>query len=200
MYIERYTPKFQELLHTPSIPYREQTVNIYQRAFAGFPWYEDLSVEEIAKRIEADFVKPGFEGVWAINDKDHVIGASWYYPIDPDYLGQKRGEQLKAFAENKIRENNSMQLVWQSMTVVDPDFQGRGVGIYLKDQIDEMLHHKASVDARPILYLTRIRDDNTGSIRMNEVHEMQRTGISTPSSQVAGLSHHYWYKIIYPKS
>lgn len=43
-----------------------------------------------------------------------------------------------------------------------------------------------------------MRDDNYGIIKVNERFGMQRTGIKVPSSQVLGLFHEYWYKVINP--
>ena len=50
------------------IPLRDLTKQMYQQAFAGYPWFENLSDEEVFRRLDTQSSYPGFGGTWLIND------------------------------------------------------------------------------------------------------------------------------------
>lgn len=193
---ERLIQRFSD---NQSIPNLNQTVSAYREAFAGYPWFEKLSDLQVQERIEKDLAKPGFGGVWFLDREGDLIGASWYYSSDSEKLQNERGKELSLFAERELSENGIKQIVWHSMTLVAPKYQRQGVGTELKRVIFEDMQERANKTG-PILYLTRIRDDNTGSRKMNEPYGLQRTGIKVPSSQVQGLMHEYWFKVITPQN
>lgn len=186
-------------IHIPTsteVPHYNATVQAYQAAFAGYPWFEELSHEEIQKRIAKDVSRTGFSGVW-LSQNDTLVGASWYYEMTLEELRKEKGDGLAGFAIALGDSVQASKIVWQSMTLVAPDFQGQGVGTALKESIFNQLENYAQ-EVGPLVYLTRIRDDNYGSQKMNLHYGLERTGIKVASSQVEGLMHEYWYKVIVP--
>lgn len=190
--IERFSDK-------KIIPKFEQTAKTYQAAFAGYPWYENLTSIQTKERIKSDLNRPGFEGVWFVDESDNLIGASWYYDIDLDKVKGERGDELALFTTNLMKNNKISQVVWQSMTLVSPEHQRQGVGSELKKVIFQGLQDRAN-KVGSILYLTRIREDNSGSQGMNK-NFLKQTGIKIAASrtnpnQPEGIMHEYWYRII----
>ena len=158
---------------------------------------------QVQKRLEKDLSKPGINGVWLVDDRNSLIGASWYYDSSVEKLKEERGEELSKFAQQVSLEQGIDKILWHSMTLVSPEHQGKGVGTKLKKTIFDDLRSQANLTG-PILYLTRIRDDNFGSQKMNESYGLARTGIKVPASkthenQADGLMHEYWFKVIGPR-
>ena len=158
---------------------------MYQAAFAGFPWYESLTPAEVEGRFKKQTQLPGFQGLVAIRDGS-IAGAIWWESTSIEDLRQERGERLATFAQG-LREYQN--LIWEREVIVSPLFQGRGIGLALRQQFVQ----RVNIDYRSVLILTRMRDDNLPVIRIAERCGFLRTGIKVPSSQVLGLNHEYWY-------
>lgn len=175
---------------------------IYQAAFAGFPWFESLKDADLDQRVvEKDFQPPKikgesgreysvpyprYQGLVAIQDSV-VAGAVWWEIIGIDELRAERGEELANFAQRFPREY--LRYVWEREVIVSPSHQGRGIGLALRQEAIKVIE----TDYRPVIILTRMRDDNVPIIRIAERCGFLRTKIKVSSSQVPGLNHEYWY-------
>ena len=73
---------------------RERILDIMQAAFAGFPWFEALSRDEVVRRLDSQMSLPEFEAIVAENDDGIVMGAHWFDRISFSRLRQERGEEL----------------------------------------------------------------------------------------------------------
>ena len=160
---------------------------IYRLAFASFPWYEDLSNEEIEKRWKIQQAKPGFECLIA-DELNEIIGTIWLDKPTLDELCLERGEPIPQFAKQKIRMGDL--LIWERELIVSPIHQGRGVGSQLRVAFFESVLNRCE---KGVLILTRMRDDNLPVIKIANKFGFQRTGIRTTSSQKSGVFHEYWY-------
>lgn len=160
---------------------------IYRLAFASFPWYEDLSNEEIEKRWKIQQAKPGFECLIA-DEHNEIVGAIWWDKPTIDELCFERGEPITQFAKQKKRMGNL--LIWVRESIVSPIHQGRGVGSQLRVAFLESVLNRCE---KGVLILTRMRDDNLPIIKIAKKSGFLRTGIRTPSSQKSGVFHEYWY-------
>lgn len=170
-------------------------LEVYRAAFAGPPWYEVLSEAEVAHRWVVSLTKSGFSCLVAEEERK-IIGATWWDMPTIDALRQERGAALAAFAMGPIPISprlswHSVGTAWLRETVVAPKHQGRGVARNLKEYALGTMWY-----SRTPLVLTRMRDDNTAIIRLNETLGFQRTGIRVPSSQKPGIMHEYWYLMI----
>ncbi|HZE87186.1 MAG TPA: hypothetical protein VE090_03175 [Methylomirabilota bacterium] len=76
--------------------------------------------------------------------------------------------------------------------MVHPDSQGQGIASDLRGVF---LTHLAEEFPAGAIVLTRMREDNTGIVRIAEKLSYKRTGISHPS-QKPGISQEFWYRII----
>ncbi|MBI2356093.1 MAG: GNAT family N-acetyltransferase [Candidatus Doudnabacteria bacterium] len=153
---------------------------IYREAFAGFPWFETVTDAEIDSRFNSVM-----SGLVAVQDNS-VVGATWWEVITIEKLRQERGEELVRFA-NTFREEH-LKYVWVRETIVLPSHQGQGIGLMLKQDSIKRLHEVY----KPVMILTRMRDDNLPIIRIAERCGFARTGIKVPDSQVL-VNHEYWY-------
>lgn len=181
------TKKFEEKL--------EDIVSVYQRAFAGYPWFENLSDDEVQKRLVNNSGKNGFQPFIAEGPNGEVAGALWYDTPTLEQLSAERGKELAEFASTVCQENNLQHLIWEREVLVDPQFQKQGIATRLRTAFLSYL-----IEAFPdgALMLTRMRDDNIGIIKIAERVDYARTGIRVPSSQTPGIFHEYWYKVINP--
>lgn len=162
---------------------------ILPAAFAGSPWYENLSHEEVTRRLESIQAKRGLAGLVA-EEADVVFGTSlWDTPTILE-LESERGKALANFATEKSRSASGKQvvLVWARETLVHPKYQGQGVASALKKTFITRLGIEDG-----FLILTRMREDNRPIIAVNKRLGFNRTGIRTESSQKAGVFHEYWY-------
>lgn len=162
----------------------KEIMRIYQKAFAGFPWFENLSGEKVKKRWNSNKSKKGFKCL-VVEERNRIVGATWWDEPALEELRIERGDRLADFVQKK----ETRFITWIRETCVDPLFQGKGVGRRLKYRAIEKiksskLHH---------VILTRLRDDNSPIIRLNSLLGFQRTGIRMPSSQKESVFHEYWY-------
>lgn len=194
---EQFISESVEPESTTVFPYRDEMKVVYQQAFAGYPWHEDLSDEEVYRRLDSQVSKPGFEGIWLLDQKDgSVVGATWFDRPSLGDLERERGSVLRKFAETQINNlGGDVELIWQRETLTTPKDQGKGIGRYLKELVKDCFEQRSLENGRPILVLTRMRGDNYGIIRINKELGMQESGILIPSSQVEGLFHQYWYQV-----
>lgn len=162
---------------------------IYRLAFAGFPWYEDLSREEIEKRWKIQRAKSGFECLVADDEiKGIIVGAIWWDKPTLDELCFERGEHIAQFAKQKIRMGDL--LIWERELIVSPIHQGQGVGSQLRATFVESVLNRCE---KGVLIFTRMRDDNLPVIKIAEKFGFRKIGIRTPSSQKSGVFHEYWF-------
>lgn len=167
---------------------------VYQRAFAGFPWFENLSDAEVRRRMTDSSSKTGFQAFIEKGPNGEVVGALWYDTPSLEQLSLERGQQLADTAKVICQENNLNNIIWEREVIADPLFQRRGIATGLRTTF---LLHLANTFPGGALILTRMRDDNIGIIKVAEKLGYTRTGIRLPSSQLAGVFHEYWDKIIF---
>lgn len=161
---------------------------ILPAAFAGFPWYENLSPVEVTRRLESMQAKRRTAGLVA-EEAGVVLGTSlWDTPMILE-LESERGEALARFAAERMSTGGrSPKLVWERELLVHPNYQGRSIGTALRMEFINRLAREGN-----FLVLTRMRDDNLPTIRIAEKMGFSRTGIRVESSQKAGVFHEYWY-------
>lgn len=164
----------------------ESLEKVYKRAFAGFPWYENLSKKEVRHRLDAQETKRGFSGLVAV-EGGRVIGGIWWDNPTIAELATERGELLVQFASKEIVGYESA-VIWERELLVDPDYQGRGIATVLRQSFIGNLCQQGD-----FLILTRMRDDNIPTIRIAEKLGYRRTGIRVPSSQKSGVCHEFWF-------
>jgi len=181
----------------------EQVKEIYGKAFAGNPWYEDLTREEIGRRCQS--IGPNYEDVvWVDGNPDspRVVGALWSNVLYVNDLRHKRaGNDLAEFAVKHIHDTHPVwsanpefwTLHWETAVIVDPEFAGKHIATFLRMEFLDKLR-----TTRRKLILTRMRDDNLAIIKIAENLEFARTGIKVPSSQKPNINHEYWYKEVCP--
>ena len=173
---------------------------IYGRAFAGYPWYEELSEETIRNRWETQRRFPGFRCLVCENDESELAGGHWSDEITLSRLEAERGKALadwaclRRFSESasarQARKNTKgFPLVWERELIVDPDFQNKGLGKLLRGEFLRKVEERFS----HALILTRLREDNFPSIKVARFHGYQKTGLTVLASQKP-LRHEYWYK------
>jgi len=173
---------------------REAVIDLYTRAFAGAPWFEDLSREEVNRRLESDVSKSGFRALLAESDNGHMIGAGWYYRPSIDEIRQRRGDKLAEFAEDKMRKTGVSNLIWEAELMVHPDFQRRGFGTEIRENF--LMERSFKEGEKGVLILTRMKDDNVGTLKIARRLEFEPTGVRVASSTFPGQFHQYWYKLI----
>jgi len=160
---------------------------IYQAAFAGPPWYEQLTKEEVARRWERCTSRRGFDCLVAEIERQAIGFTCWDRPTISE-LTAERGAELGGFVE----ASGAVAIIWWRETCVLPAFQKRGIATSLKESIWGWWRLASS----PTIVLTRMRQDNAYIIRRNELLGFKSTGIKVPSSQVPGLFHEYWYRLM----
>jgi GNAT superfamily N-acetyltransferase len=163
-----------------------QLVAITGRAFAGYPWYEELSEETLRRRWETQRNFPGFRCLVCENDAAELAGGHWSDQISLSRLETERGGLLAMWARENAAES---PIVWERELVVEPELQNRGLGKLLRGEFLREVH----VRLTHALILTRLREDNFPSIKGAVFHGYEKTGLAVPASQKP-LRHEYWYK------
>lgn len=162
----------------------KKIMRVYQKAFTGFPWFENLSNEEVKRRWNEHKTKQGFRCL-VVEERNRIVGATWWDTPTLEELRLERGDKLADFVQKKA----SKFIVWIRETCVDPVFQGREIGKKLKYRaLEEIRRSKLHW-----IILTRLRDDNSPITRLNSLLGFQRTGIRMLSSQKNNIFHEYWY-------
>ena len=157
---------------------------IYQAAFAGYPWFENLSDDTVQKRWQSDSAQPGFKCLVAIID-DIVVGAVWWNELTKSNLLLERGQAIVDFVTEKYPDR---PLIWERETMTDPAYQGRGIASALRVELLSQI----SRNGQPLMILTRMRDDNFAIIKIAQKVGFSRTGIRLPSSASKDIYHEYW--------
>lgn len=110
MSTERY--KHIEIQAPQEFPYQRETIVAYQAAFAGYPWFENLSVEEVLKRFNKYLSTPGFEGIWLIDQANgKPVAATWWTMPDLDTLEKERGSKLRTFIDSNFKISGENTIV-----------------------------------------------------------------------------------------
>lgn len=172
---------------------RDQIETAYQNAFSGHPWYENLSVQEVRKRLDKDQSRSGFNAFIAENTDGCVLGGLWYDTPTIDELRITRGESLADFATNIFKEEAIQSFVWERELIVDPQFQRQHIATDLRENF---LDHLKDRYPQGVLILTRMKEDNLATIKIAQNLGYSPTGIKIESSTFPGQYHQYWYKII----
>ena len=168
---------------------------MYREAFAGFPWYENLTEEQILKRLLSDMAKVGFESFVAESEDGKIIGGLWFNKLTTETLRAERGDKLLEFAKKICKELGIIDIVWERELMVKPDYQNKKIATRLRMTF---LNYLKQQYQNGVLVLTRMRDDNIGTLTIAEKLGYQRSGIRIPSSQDPKIFHEFWYKIIKP--
>jgi len=161
---------------------------IYRRAFAGFPWFETLTHDEVMKRLVPLFAKPGFTGLLGVEEASigpFGMAVHWHDFTTVSNIQAERGTELAQWIMDRFPRDQF--LIWERELIVDPLYQRMGHATALRRAFLEQLKSYQT----PCLVLTRIREDNIGSIKSAEAIGMKDTGVTVPASQKP-LLHHYW--------
>lgn len=164
---------------------RTRVESVYRQAFAGPPWHEQLTEEEVSGRWQKCIECNDFKCL--VQESRGIITGftCWDYPTI-DALRAHCTEELVRF----VRLNPDMKIIWIRETCVDPKFQGRGIAHALKRAAMRIMSKDFAI------ILTRLRTDNPGIIKLNEGFGLQSTNISVPSRQHPGAVHEYWYSFV----
>lgn len=163
-------------------------LNMYIKCFAGYPWFETLSMEEVTKRWLSNSSQQNFTCIVAeLNDE--VAGSMWWNDLTETALLKERGPKLFAFAKENFP---NIRVVWERELMVSPEFTGKKIASNLRGEfLSRLLKRQA-----PFLILTRMRDDNFAVIKIAERIGYARTGIRMPCSIKPSVCHEYWYRAI----
>ncbi len=174
----------------------DEIAAVYQRAFAGYPWFKQLPDDEVRRLLLDHSDKDGFQAFIAESPSGQTVGALWYDELTVEEVSSERGQELARFADIFCKENDIGNIIWEREVLVDPSFQKQGIATKLRMTF---LSHLAEVFPNGALVLTRMRDDNTGIIKIAERLDYERTGIRVPSSHQP-IFHEYWYKPVLQSS
>ncbi len=180
------TEKFAEQL--------DARAQLYMAAFANFPWFEVLAEAEAKARLETSRNKAGFAFVDKV-EAEALLGSAWYDAPTLGELESERGPELAEFAKTILEDRGIAHLIWERDVMVDPNHWKKGIATEIRNAMLEEIQESFG----EALILTRMRDDNTGIIKVAERLGFQRTGIRRPSSQTPNFMHEFWYKILEKK-
>lgn len=182
-----FTQREDSMIRTLRLSDKEIVKFLIQAAFGGYPWFEKfekLDDAELKRRWQSAIARPGFAGLVTEEDSEVVAAFWWDTPSLEDFAAE-RGEEIAGWVQTR----DYTRFIWGRDIVVSPSCQKRGLATELKARFLSLLDPGT-------LVLTRLRDDNYGIIAISQKQGYQRTGVRVPSSQVPGLFHEYWYKII----
>jgi RimJ/RimL family protein N-acetyltransferase len=172
--------------------YRESDVRAiletYQRAFAGYPWFEDLSDEEILRRWTRDSSQPNFCCFVAEYD-GLAVGTLYGNEMNISSLQYERGEKLENFVAMNYGE---YKIFWEREVIVNPSHQGKGIAASLRRSLLDFLRQKLE----KTIILTRMRSDNFAIMKVASKVGYEMIEITLPSSQKEGVFHRYWYCLV----
>lgn len=169
----------------------EKLVTAYRRAFAAYPWYENLSKEQVIERWQCYLAQKDSQGLVYFNDNADIDlgGAVWWDCPSQEVLLSQQGEILldtykKNFFPRKI--------IWERGIIVDPSFQNKGIASLIRSRF---IFEIEQWEVNSVIF-TRMRADNFGIMRIAEKLGFYRTGIKMPSSLNPSTFHEYWYRIV----
>ncbi|MBI5645092.1 hypothetical protein HY970_03260 [Candidatus Kaiserbacteria bacterium] len=162
----------------------DDLVQMYKESFSGFPWFEDLSHSEVEARVSKHMGQRGFAGILGSVDNEPV-GASWWNTPTLAELAEEKGPEVARFATSYAHHH----LVWERELLVRPRYQGRGYSLPLRKAF------LASLELGRTLVLTRMRDDNVGTLKTGEAVGFRPTSIVTPSKK-EGAFHRVYYLLV----
>ncbi len=171
----------------------DQVYVMYQKAYAGEPWNESLTNTVVQERVQKDIQRPGFESFIAESPDGKIIGTLYFDEISLIQLEEERGEALANFARTLAEKVGIDSFVWERELMLMPEYQRQHIGTRLRLAFNLYLTQKYP---QGVMLLTRMRDDNPGTIKSAEKMGYQKTGISVQSRTFPGVIHDYWYKII----
>jgi len=160
---------------------------VFRLAFAGPPWFESYTLEQVRSLWAEHKVNPGFCCLVA-DDGGRIIGATWWDSPSFEQLSQERGKELVEFAV----QYKPRTLVWIRETVVDPACQGQDIGTSMKTEGLRLMNQLAL----PVLVLTRLRCDNHAIQAINAALGFNRTGLIVDSQSFPGIHHEYWCRFL----
>lgn len=181
--IEEFTDRYDEIS------------TIYQQAFKGEPWNEQLEDDEVHSRIDKHMGMSGFRSHLSFDQSGRVTGALWYDTPTVAQLEAERGAELAAFARAFLDEHDDTQLVWEREIIVDPESQRQGIASrlragFLEEVQSEFLHGT--------LVLTRMRCNNDAIMKIARRFGYLQTGITEPCTLDANYYHEFWFRYIEP--
>jgi hypothetical protein len=169
--------------------------DLYRKSFAGPPWNENLTGEEIDRRWAYSLARDGFVCRIAKDSLGRLAGVMWLDTPTDEFVASERGPHLL----NRVREiHPDAPIVWCRDTMVSMRHTGRGVAKLLKleefPKVIAAIKKSQGVDA--VICVTRMRDDNPAIISINERLGFQRSGIRHRCSSNPRESHEFWTSII----
>ncbi len=160
-------------------------LSLYQRCFAGYPWFEKLSEQTVVSRWQNDSTQQGFECIVMEHD-DKILGAIWWNIINSTRLLNERGEKLVNFVGTNFP---NVPMIWEREVMTCPENHRKGIATILRNEFIRRIQ----LLPVPRLILTRMRDDNVGIIKIGEKIGFKRTGIRMPCTLKPEVCHEYWY-------
>ena len=174
----------------------------YKQAFAGAPWFESLTDEQVFERWQKSFQHFGFAALVAL-ERDIVVGSHWHETTYLAEVAKQWGDELAQFALSFLNRQPTCpaelmsahpngDIVWERHLSVAPAWQGKGIGSLLRSAFLERLAQEPG----NFLVLTRMRADNVASIRTAKKIGFVRTGVVMPSRSAPKTQHEFWYLFV----
>jgi len=172
----------------------------YKQAFAGAPWFENLTDEQVMERWLKCYRHFGFAALVAF-EHENLVGSHWRELMNVAEVAATWGNGLGRFAFDFLRRQAPCppelmtvhpggDIIWERHLSVLPTAQGKGVGTMLRRAFIERL----SREPGNFLVLTRMRADNAASIRTAEKIGFVRTGVVMSSRSTPGVNHEFWFR------
>ena len=165
---------------------------VYKQAFAGAPWFEKLTDEQVRERWLKSYHQAGFAALVALNHKD-IVGSHWRERASWSQIAEEWGDELGRFACDFLqREPANAEIIWERHLSVQPGWHDCGIGTRLRRAfLDEL-----GCLPGDFLVLTRMRTDNIASIRTAEKVGFLRTGVEKQSRSTPQTKHEFWYCMV----